>query len=72
MTTKLTNPVKCPKCGHAGDERPGLVLGEYEQLQAVFVGDELVPGMKPQRLTCLNCGHHWAVPRDSIEVVKAK
>jgi ribosomal protein L37AE/L43A len=58
--------VTCPECGQRGDERPGLRLGEFERLEAVFVEDGLVP--TPQRIECRSCGHAWAVPRDSIEV----
>lgn len=61
--------VTCPRCGQRGDNRPGLRLGEYEDLAATFVGDQPVPN--PQQLTCLACGHQWAVRRGSVQVTKA-
>jgi hypothetical protein len=63
-------PVVCPRCGQRGNERPGLKLGDYEGLQAVFVGDELVPGFTPQRIVCQSCWHSWPVARGSVEIRK--
>ena len=59
----------CPRCGQAGDERPGLRLGEYERLEAVWVGDTALVGDNlPQKLTCAACGHSWPVARGVIRV----
>jgi len=47
-----------------------MKLREFDGLQAVFVGEELIPGRTPQRIECRACGHAWAVPRGTIWVRK--
>jgi hypothetical protein len=65
-------PLVCSECGQRGDEPPGLTLGEWETLAAVFVlndagtGTESVP--TPQKVTCNHCGRMWSVARGSVEV----
>jgi hypothetical protein len=65
----MTKPLTCPACGQRGDQPPGLRLGEFEHLEAVFAGDEAVP--TPQRVECHACYHAWAVARGSIDVRRA-
>lgn len=46
--------------------RPGIKLGEYDLLDAVWVGDQSVP--TPQKLTCQACHYEWPVARGTVEV----